>query len=166
MLKSITLIILNTMTGRWLPAHSSHQGLVSRMSLQLALQRWGASYEVAIMNETPVWGAAISLVLIISANALDSMSDCIKIWLNCKQLPPGISWKAYHVCWLLAFLCGLEIQGLFSVLPASWQPAVKATTPKCASGKAPGDSTALCADCLWTNVRKAVSGTYNCIMFP
>ncbi|KAF1374587.1 hypothetical protein PFLUV_G00230640 [Perca fluviatilis] len=27
----------------------------------------------------------------------------------------------------------------------------KATTPKCASGIVPGNTTALCADCLWIN---------------
>lgn len=36
------------------PAHSSHQGLMTKMSLQLALQRWGAPCEVAITKEPPV----------------------------------------------------------------------------------------------------------------
>lgn len=41
----------------------------------------------------------------------------------------------------------------------------KATTPKCASGKAPGNTTAQCADCLWINVViTAVSGTCNCVI--
>lgn len=55
---------------------------------------------------------------------------------------------------VIGFLCGLKFRGVFSVLPASWQPDEKATTPKCASGKAPGNTTALCADCLWINVTK------------
>lgn len=107
-----------------LPAHSSYQGFVSRMSLQLALQRRGASYEVAIIKETPVWGATISLILIISACAPDSTSECIQIEFNCKQLPPGILERLIR-CVDACHLSRLEIRGLFSVLPASWQPAVK-----------------------------------------
>ncbi|KAM7376204.1 hypothetical protein PAMP_005947 [Pampus punctatissimus] len=71
------------------------------------------------------------------------MSEFIQIWLNCKQLPLVIL-KGFIMCVGVRLLSGLEIRGLFSVLPASWQPALKpqpqsapaekrlATRPHCA----------------------------------
>lgn len=45
----------------------------------------------------------------------------------------------------------LEVRGLFSVLPASWQPALKPQPRSAPAEKVPGNTTALIADCLWIN---------------
>lgn len=48
---------------------------MSEMPPQLALQRRGAPCGVAIMCETPFWGAGISRVLITAPCGPDSMAD-------------------------------------------------------------------------------------------
>lgn len=134
------------------------------MSLQLTLQRRGAPCQVAIIEETPFSGAEMNLFLIVAPGGPDSIWESIILRQNCTYL------SSLTLNWLIrcigAFVVtGFEVRGPFSVLPASWQPVFKATTPKCASWGVLGNTTALCAACLWIIVAIAESGTCICIMF-
>lgn len=97
---------------------------------------------VAIMKETPVLGAAINLVLIIVACGPDSIPECISFWLNHTHLPSVIIHRLIG-CINAFIVTGFEVRGPFFRATCLMATRIKATTPKCASGKVPGNTTAL-----------------------
>lgn len=130
------------------------------MPPQLTLQRRGAPCVVAIMCETPFWGAGVTRVLIWAPWGPDSIADCEIFSIKLQILTSAHSLYAHQG--LLSLSLYLDFK---SILRATSLMATrfKATTPKCASGKVPGNTIALCADRPWMNgVLKAVPGTYSC----
>lgn len=106
----------------------------------------------------------MNLSLIVAPRGPDSISESIILRQNCTYLS-SLTLDKLIRCIGAFVVTGFEVRGPFSVLPASWQPVSKATTPKCASWGVLGNTTALCAACLWINADIAESGTCICIMY-
>lgn len=104
-------------------------------------------------------------MLIIAPCGPESITECFfLLLLNCTYLSSVILYRLIRV--YRYSRCNWTLNS-GSILRATCLMATrfKATTPKCASGKVPGNTTALCADRLWINVVIiAVPGTYNCII--